>query len=58
MLTSSFVFRGSISVTVAMGRWAVTIATYQPADAAAADGGLELAVQLLDRAGGVEALSQ
>ena len=48
-----------MSVTVATRRRAaVTIATYQPADTAAADGGLELAVQLLDCAGGVEALGQ
>lgn len=34
------------------------VCTYQSADAASTDGGLELAVKLLDGAGGVEALSQ
>lgn len=34
------------------------MSTYHPTDAAAADGGLEFAVQLLDGAGGIKALSQ
>lgn len=36
----------------------MVILTYHSADAASADGSLELAVQLLDCAGCVEALSQ
>lgn len=50
---------GSVGVMICSSCSCACVLTYEGGDAAAADGGLEVALQLLlDGAGGVEALSQ